>query len=451
MRMPRKIHIATYGCQINDYESDRTYRLFNEAEGYEWTEDPSHADVVLFNTCSVRGKADQKALSEIGTLRTLKAERPEMVIAVGGCLAQIRGEEFQKRFPYVDIVFGTHQWTQLPNLVRAAIDERKKFLEIDLYGWKNYAFLPYHPGNFPHPVSELVTVQNGCDKFCTFCLVPFARGRQVSRSHAEILEEIRALADQGVREVTLLGQNVNAYGEDRAGEIGFMELLKRVAKVNGLERIRFVTSHPLNFTRELTDVMAGEEKVCEHLHLPVQSGSNRVLDRMKRDYTVDHYRKIVEYLRKRIPKLALTTDFIVGFPGETEEDFEQTLGFLREIEFDDSFSFKYSPRPHTKAAQWSGEFIAERIAKTRLARLQTLQGEIRTRKRREWVGEVVEVLVESEAKKGDGLLAGKTRQNRWVNFPGPGEWTGNVRKVKITESLSNSFRGIPVMKETQCQ
>ncbi|MFH1262341.1 MAG: tRNA (N6-isopentenyl adenosine(37)-C2)-methylthiotransferase MiaB [Pseudomonadota bacterium] len=440
--MPKKVHIATYGCQMNDYESDRAYRMLAEDGAYHRTDDPAEADLFLFNTCSVREKADQKALSEIGTLRALKAERPEMLIAVGGCLSQSMGAEIQERFPFVDIVFGTHQWGKLSEMIRRAGEERTKLLEIDLYGCKNYTFLPYRHVKAPHPVAELVTVQNGCDKFCTFCLVPFTRGRQVSRPHGDVIAEIGHLTDQGVREVTLLGQNVNAYGEDRSGEIRFGDLLREVCRIPALDRVRFVTSHPSNLSTELIDRMAGEEKVCKHLHLPVQSGSDPVLERMKREYTVDQYRHLAEELRSKIPGISITTDFIVGFPGETDADFERTLALLREVEFEDSFSFKYSPRAHTKAAGWEADFIPTPTADERLARLQTLQTQIRRNKQEDLLGQQAAILIEGSAKKGSGMLTGRTSQNRWVNFPGPSDWIGTRKVVRITESLSNSFRGI---------
>ncbi|HLG20583.1 MAG TPA: tRNA (N6-isopentenyl adenosine(37)-C2)-methylthiotransferase MiaB [Bdellovibrionota bacterium] len=443
-RMPiaaSKIYIETYGCQMNDYESDRTFRLFHDQFGYEWTTNPYDADLVLFNTCSIREKADQKALSSIGTLRAAKLQNPGMVIAVGGCMAQSQGDDLQRRFPFVDIVFGTHQWANLPEMVEKARIGRERLMEVEFYGWKNYSFLPYRSSTRVHPVSELVTVQNGCDRFCTFCLVPFTRGREVSRPPEDIVDEVRALVDQGVREVTLLGQNVNAYGRDRSGVISFAELLRRVTDVPALERVRFVTSHPAELSAELIDAMAENPKVCEHLHLPVQSGSDTVLSRMNRGYTIDEYRRKSSTLLKKIPRLELTTDIIVGFPSETEADFQQTLDLVSEFQFADSFSFCFSPRPHTKAANWTSEFVSAEVGADRLSRLQSLQNEIRERKMKEYVGDVVEVLAEGEAKSGEGFLSGRTRTNRSVNFPGRNEWIGRLQMARITEALSHSFRG----------
>ncbi len=439
--MSKRIHIATYGCQMNEYESDRTFRLFHDKEGYEWTHDPTKADLVLYNTCSIRDKADQKAFSAIGLLRSTKLTRPEMVIAVGGCMAQMQGKEIQKKFPYVDLVFGTHQWNHLPELVRKVQVEKEKILEIDLYGWKNYNFLPYRQSVASHPISEFVTIQNGCNKFCTFCLVPFTRGREMSRSPKEIMEEVHELANMGVREVMLLGQNVNAYGKDQRFDLSFTDLLKKVCEINGLERLRFMTSHPAELTFEMIDVMADQEKICEHLHLPLQSGSDMILQKMNRGYDMAQYRKIVQYLRKKIPTLSLTTDLIVAFPGETEENFERTLDAIREFEFEDSFSFCYSPRPHTKAAQWTEAFNPPEVCNERLSRLQKLQNEIRDRKNQAWVGKEVQVLVEGEAKKGEGMLTGKNRENVAVNFLGTKDWIGKLIDVKITKALPHSLLG----------
>jgi tRNA-2-methylthio-N6-dimethylallyladenosine synthase len=446
-----KIHIETYGCQMNDYESDRTFRLFHDQHGYEWSGNPADADLVLFNTCSIREKADQKAYSSLGLLRAAKQQNPAMVIAVGGCLAQSQGTELAQRFPFVDIVFGTHQWALLPEMVQRAREAGARVLETDFFGWKDYSFLPYRTSTLTHPVAEMVTVQNGCNKFCTFCLVPYTRGREVSRPPKEILDEVRSLVDQGVREVTLLGQNVNAYGKDRTGVISFAELLAQVATVNGLERLRFITSHPAELSLDLIDAMAENRKVCEHLHLPVQSGSDTVLEKMHRGYGTGEYRRKASYLLTKIPKLELTTDIIVGFPTETEEDFERTLDLVREFDFADSFSFTYSPRPHTKAAKWTDEFVPAEVAAERLARLQALQDEIRRRRLRSYIGGMEVVLVEGVAKSGGGFLSGRTRTNRSVNFAGPRDWIGDFKKVRITEALAHSLRGeVPTKENRPC-
>ncbi|MCB1197585.1 MAG: tRNA (N6-isopentenyl adenosine(37)-C2)-methylthiotransferase MiaB [Deltaproteobacteria bacterium] len=427
---------------MNDYESDRTYRLFHDQFGYVWNDDPMTSDFVLFNTCSIREKADQKAMSTIGSLLKAKQEKPDMVIAVGGCMAQMKGKEIQKRFPYVDIVFGTHQWTQLPTLVINAQKNKQNALEIDLASWKNYKFLPFDKTKEPYAVRENVTIQNGCNHFCTYCLVPFTRGREVSRPAKDIVQEIQILADRGVKEVNLLGQNVNAYGSDRTGEIRFAKLLEQVAAVDGIERVRFVTSHPAVFDFEMIDVIADTKELCNDIHLPIQSGSDRILDLMEREYHIATYRRLHDYMRKKIPDLSLRTDIIVGFPGETEEDFQQTLDAMQEFDFDQSYSFIYSPRPNTKAAKWTEQFLPKEVCGERLIRLQALQQEIHNTHSRNYIQKHVEVLVDGTSKKqGEGWLSGKTESHRTVNFAGSMDTMGTLQTVTITEAFPNSLRG----------
>lgn len=445
--MSKTIHISTYGCQMNDYESDRTFRLFSDKFGYSWIDDPMQADLVLFNTCSIREKADQKAMSAIGELRKTKELRPEMIIAVGGCMAQMQGDEIKRKFSHVDVVFGTHQWTKLPEMIEQAQKDGKNFhsqqIEVDFENWRNYSFLPFHESIGAHAARENVTIQNGCNNFCTFCLVPFTRGREVSRPAQDILNEIQKLAARGVKEVNLLGQNVNAYGSDRRDEPQFVDLLDQVALIDGIERIRFVTSHPMVMTTEMIDRLADNPKVCEHMHLPIQSGSNRVLDLMQRGYHIEKYRELVAHMRKRMPNLALTTDIIVGFPGETEEDFQETLAAVAEFDFDESYSFTYSPRPNTKAAKWTDQFVPDEVAKDRLYRLKALQRQIKDRHSKTYLGQTVEVLVESvENRAGEDILTGKTRTFQTVNFPGHADLLCNLKNVKITGTYTYSLQGV---------
>jgi tRNA-2-methylthio-N6-dimethylallyladenosine synthase len=453
--MAKKIHISTFGCQMNDYESDRTFRLFHDKFGYEWIENPHEADLVLFNTCSIRDKADHKAKSGIGELKVTKDQRPEMIIAVGGCMAQMQGDEIKERFPYVDVVFGTHQWTKLPEMIDQASKDGKNFhtqqVEVDFENWKNYSFLPFHESDTPHKARENVTIQNGCNNFCTFCLVPFTRGREVSRPIGEILDEIQKLASRGVREVNLLGQNVNAYGSDKRGEPQFVDLLDRVAEIDGIERIRFVTSHPAVMTTEMIDRLAANPKVCEHIHLPIQSGSNRVLDLMQRGYHIEKYRELVHHFKKRMPNMMLTTDIIVAFPGETEEDFQETLKVVEEFDYNESYSFIYSPRMNTKAAKWTEQFIPDEVAKDRLYRLKALQRKIKDRHSKEYLGKTVEVLVESaEDRGGETMVTGRTRTFQTVNFLGDKQFLCNLKSVKITGTYTYSLQGIlePVSEVT---
>ncbi len=439
--MSRKLYMETYGCQMNDYESDRTYRLLHGTQGYEWTDQPEEADLVLFNTCSIREKADQKALSSLGRFKQLKLKKPEMVVAFGGCLAQSQGNEIREKFPYVDLVFGTHQWNSLPKLIEQARLHRNRMLELGFYGWQDFGFMPHHDSSLKYPVSDVVTVQNGCDKFCTYCVVPFTRGRQISRPPAEVLQEVQALVDHGVKEITLLGQNVNAYGNDRSSETSFVDLLKRVGEVKGLKRLRFMTSYPTELTPEMVDEMAQNPVICEHLHFPLQSGSDRILRKMRRDHSVKQYREIIRYLTEKIDNISITTDMIIGFPSESEEDFDATLKALEEFRFDDSFSFVFSPRPHTKAEKWPSEFVDGEVSRKRLEVYQKRQNEIKIEKNREVLGKEVEVLIEGESKRGEGRLFGKTRTFKTVNFKGPKSWIGMEKKVRVKEVLHHTLRG----------
>lgn len=441
--MAKSIHILTYGCQMNDYESDRTFRLFHDEHGYAWSEDPLKADVVIFNTCSIREKADQKARSTLGDIlfqNKTKKKNPDQIVAMGGCMAQVQGDEIQKRFPEVDIVFGTHQWAKLPELIERARNHTPS-TETDLFGWQTYSFLPFKKSKEKYAVSEVVTVQNGCDKFCTFCVVPFTRGRQVSRSLEDIVTEVQTLVETGTKEVTLLGQNVNAYGNDRSSSLGFSTLLQKVSEVEGLERIRFFTSHPSELTLEMIDAMADLPKVCRSLHLPIQSGSNRILKKMNRDYTVEHVGVLAEYLRKKIPDVTLTTDLIVGFPSETEQEFQETLEVMKKFGFEESYSFCFSPRPNTKAEHMQAEFIEMEVARERLYRLQALQLELSKAARAKYVGKAVQVLVEGTSAREATGLTGKTSQNWSVNFEGPQALIGKLIDVRITENLNTTFRG----------
>ncbi|MCC7460117.1 MAG: tRNA (N6-isopentenyl adenosine(37)-C2)-methylthiotransferase MiaB, partial [Proteobacteria bacterium] len=391
----------------------------------------------------------------IGELKVTKDQRPEMIIAVGGCMAQMQGDEIKERFPYVDVVFGTHQWTKLPEMIDQASKDGKNFhtqqVEVDFENWKNYSFLPFHESDTPHKARENVTIQNGCNNFCTFCLVPFTRGREVSRPIGEILDEIQKLASRGVREVNLLGQNVNAYGSDKRGEPQFVDLLDRVAEIDGIERIRFVTSHPAVMTTEMIDRLAANPKVCEHIHLPIQSGSNRVLDLMQRGYHIEKYRELVHHFKKRMPNMMLTTDIIVAFPGETEEDFQETLKVVEEFDYNESYSFIYSPRMNTKAAKWTEQFIPDEVAKDRLYRLKALQRKIKDRHSKEYLGKTVEVLVESaEDRGGETMVTGRTRTFQTVNFLGDKQFLCNLKSVKITGTYTYSLQGIlePVSEVT---
>jgi len=439
----RSVHIMTFGCQMNEHDSLKIASLL-EAEGYSLVEDPERADCVILNTCSVREKPQQKVYSALGRLRRLKAKRPYLVIGVGGCVAQQEGSRLLERVPYLDFVFGTHHIHQVPEMVRWAQEGRKRSCEISFE--RDVRSLHHCPRPRKDEVRAYITIMQGCNNFCSFCVVPYVRGREQSRPPGEILAEAEALAARGVREVILLGQNVNSYGRDLPGSPSFPELLSLLNRVDGIYRIRFTTSHPKDLSLELMDALATLDKVCEHLHLPVQSGSSKVLAAMNRGYTREEYLAKVESLRDRVPGIALTTDVIVGFPGELEEDLQQTLSLLEAVRFDGIYSFKYSPRPMTRAFGLPGD-LPEEVKGERLARVQRLQEEITRSILRECVGSAEEILVEGPSVQGRGQLTGRTRTNRIVHAPGDGaSLRGRLLEVKIEESLKHSLLGRIVEK-----
>ena len=435
----KRLYIQTYGCQMNQYDSERIARLMGE-QGYSATERAEEADLILLNTCSVRDKAEQKVYSMLGRWRELKEKNPGLIIGVGGCVAQQEGEALLRRVPHLDLVFGTHNIHKLGAMVREAESQGNRPVEIAFYRDPSYMEDP-EARPAVHGAKAYVTIMHGCNKVCSFCIVPYVRGRELSRPSDSILREIEELAANGVKEVMLLGQNVNSYGKRSAGELSFPELLRRVNDVAGVERIRFTTSHPEDLSPELIEAYARLEKLCEHLHLPVQSGSDTVLERMRRGYTREEYMGRIRRLRERCPVVALSTDIIVGFPGESEEEFEGSLEILQEVEYDDIYAFGYSPRPHTLANKIYADDVPEDLKKNRLARVLKLQGEISRRKNQERVGSVEEILVENAAKLGRGQMMGRTRTNRIVNFPGPEELSGKSARVRITAAAANSLLG----------
>jgi tRNA-2-methylthio-N6-dimethylallyladenosine synthase len=435
----KRLYIQTYGCQMNQYDSERIARLMGE-QGYSATERAEEADLILLNTCSVRDKAEQKVYSMLGRWRELKENNPGLIIGVGGCVAQQEGKALLRRVPHLDLVFGTHNIHKLGAMVREAESPGSRPVEIAFYRDPSYM---EDPAARPavHGAKAYVTIMHGCNKVCSFCIVPYVRGRELSRPSASILREIEELAAHGVKEVMLLGQNVNSYGKTSTGELSFAELLSRVNEIAGLERIRFTTSHPEDLSPELIESYARLEKLCEHLHLPVQSGSDAVLERMRRGYTREEYMERILRLRERCPGVALSTDIIVGFPGESEEEFEGSLEILQEVEYDDLYAFGYSPRPHTLANKIYADDVPEVLKKNRLERVLKLQREISRRKNQERVGSVEEILVENAAKLGRGQMMGRTRTNRIVNFPGSDELSGKSARVRITAAAANSLLG----------
>ncbi|MCL4747240.1 MAG: tRNA (N6-isopentenyl adenosine(37)-C2)-methylthiotransferase MiaB [Burkholderiaceae bacterium] len=443
--MSAKVYIRTFGCQMNEYDSARMADVLALAEGATPTDDPADADIVVFNTCSVREKAQEKVFSDLGRVRKLKRERPDLVIAVGGCVASQEGEAIVARAPYVDVVFGPQTLHRLPELIAERRRTGRPQVDISFPEIEKFDHLP--PAR-TEGASAFVSIMEGCSKYCSFCVVPYTRGEEVSRPFADVLVEIAGLAAQGVREVTLLGQNVNAYrgptgevGSDGAPEIADLAmLLDYVAGIPGIGRIRYTTSHPKEFTQRLIDAHARLDALVAHVHLPVQSGSDRVLAAMKRGYTVLEYKSIVRRLRANDPSISISSDFIVGFPGETEQDFERTIALIDELGFDQSFSFVYSPRPGTPAADLPDETPAD----VKLARLQRLQAAIQANARRiseSMVGTVQEVLIEGTSRKDPGELCGRSANNRVLNFQGPRELIGEIVAVQVTSALPHSLRG----------
>ena len=439
MTQAKKVFIRTFGCQMNEYDSDKMADVLRAAEGFEKTSDPAEADLILFNTCSVREKAQEKVFADLGRVRPFKEARPGVLIGVGGCVASQEGEDLVRRAPFVDVVFGPQTLHRLPELLARRRASGRSQVDISFPEIEKFDALP--PAR-AEGASAFVSIMEGCSKYCSFCVVPYTRGEEVSRPLEDILAEVRHLATQGVMEVTLLGQNVNAYrGELPGGEpADFALLLAQVAKVERIERIRYTTSHPLEFTQRLIDAYARLPKLVSHLHLPVQSGSDRVLAAMKRNYTAMEYRSIVRRLRAVRPDLSLTTDFIVGFPGESDADFEQTMRLVDDIRFDGAFSFIYSARPGTPAAN-----LADATPHAvKLARLQRLQARVQAHYEeysRAMVGTVQRVLVEARARKDASELAARTANNRVVNFPGDARLMGRYVDVEITQAYPHSLRG----------
>ncbi|OSM04830.1 putative RNA modification protein [Magnetofaba australis IT-1] len=412
--------------------------LLGEDGGYVATEEPTQADLIILNTCHIREKAEDKLFSELGRLRFESTNRGA-IIAVGGCVGQAAGAEIFKRAPYVRMVFGPQNYHKLPQMLARAEAGEQRILADDIPAVDKFDNLP---GAQAHGVAASVAVQEGCDKFCTFCVVPYTRGREWSRPVADVLAETESLAAQGVREILLLGQNVNAYEADDADGVShdLALLIRRVALIDGIERIRFVTSHPADMNDDLVEVFADVPQLCSYLHLPIQSGSDAVLEAMERGHTVAEYEAWIAKLRAARPDIAIATDLIVGFPGETEAQFEQTLELAERVRYDHAYSFKYSARPGTPAAQLPDQ-LPEAVKEERLARLQARLNQIQLENNRAQIGRVENVLVEGWSKRGEGELSGRTSGLRRVNFPGRAEWIGQTVAVTITEGLPNSLKG----------
>ena len=445
--MAKKLFIRTFGCQMNEYDSDKMADVLAASEDIVKTDTPEDADIILFNTCSVREKAQERVFHDLGRVRLLKKEKPDLVIGVGGCVASQEGAAIVARAPYVDVVFGPQTLHRLPQLIAERRRLGKSQVDISFPEIEKFDNLP--PAKV-EGAAAFVSIMEGCSKFCTFCIVPYTRGEEVSRPFDDVLTEVAGLAAQGVGEVTLLGQNVNAYrgamadGEEKAD---LALLIEYIAEIPGIERIRYTTSHPRELSQRLIDVYAKVPKLVSHLHLPVQSGSDRVLAAMKRGYTALEYKSLVRKLRAVRPNISLSSDFIVGFPGETAEDFEKTMKLIDDIGFDASFSFLYSARPGTPAAELHDDTPRE-VHTERLMRLQARIEELAQAVSQAMVGTVQRVLVEGLSKKDDNELAGRTDNNRIVNFVGNPRLVHKFVDVRITAALPHSLRGEILTRES---
>jgi len=441
----RKVFVRTFGCQMNEYDSDKMIDVLRESGGFEATQDPEEADLILFNTCSVREKAQEKVFSDLGRVKHLK--KKGVLIGVGGCVASQEGAAIVERAPYVDLVFGPQTLHRLPQMIQARQHQQRPQVDISFPEIEKFDHLP--PARV-EGASAFVSIMEGCSKYCSYCVVPYTRGEEVSRPLDDVLTEVAGLADQGVKEVNLLGQNVNAWRGPmgHTAEIAdFALLLEYVAEIPGIERIRYTTSHPREFTQRLIDAHARLPRLVPHVHLPVQSGSDRILAAMKRGYTVLEYKSIIRRLRAAQPQVCISSDFIVGFPGETEDDFNRTLKLIDDIGFDQSFSFIYSSRPGTPAADLPDDTPqAEKVE-----RLRTLQARIEAHAQtlsQAMVGSVQRVLVEGISRKSASELAARTANNRVVNFPGDAALIGQMIDVRITSALPHSLRGEQISEQS---
>ncbi|HOO90570.1 MAG TPA: tRNA (N6-isopentenyl adenosine(37)-C2)-methylthiotransferase MiaB [Syntrophales bacterium] len=432
-----KFYIHTFGCQMNVHDSQQMAQLLSDA-GYTATDDAGRADIIIINTCSVREKAAQKVYSQLGRLKKLKRMRPGLIMGVAGCLAQEHGTEFFRRFGYLDLVLGTHNIHRLPEMIKEITNTQSRIVETAFHeSVRSLGIRTLPPGG---DVSAYVTIMQGCNNFCSYCIVPYVRGREESRDSVDIIDEIKLLADSGIREVTLLGQNVNSYGKTCDGEIDFPTLLRRINDIEGIERIRFTTSHPKDLSDDLVRCFADLDKLCEHIHLPVQSGSDYVLKEMKRGYTAEDYLVKIGMLKDVCPDISITSDIIVGFPGEGDDDFEKTIDLMKEVRFDNTFSFKYCDRRGTASELYEGK-VEEKIKGDRLSTLQALQEQHSLESNRSLKGKVEDVLIEGVSTNNEADITGRTRGNKIVNLPGGADLIGRTVRVRIVRAYTHSLRG----------
>ena len=432
-----KLHIRTFGCQMNEYDSNKMSEVLNASHGLNLTEDISEADVLLINTCSIREKAEDKLFHQLGRWRKLKEKNPNLVIGVGGCVASQEGDLILKRAPYVDMIFGPQTLHRLPNMLNDALNQHEISIDISFPEIEKFDHLPEPHSN---GASAFVSIMEGCSKYCTFCVVPYTRGEEISRPFNDVIHEVELLANQGVKEVNLLGQNVNSYrGLMDDGDIADLALLIAiVAQVTGIERIRYTTSHPVEFSNRLIEAYAEVPELVSHLHLPVQSGSDKILGLMKRGHTAIEYKSKIRNLKKIRPDISISSDFIIGFPGETENDFNDTVSLIDEIGFDKSFSFIYSKRPGTIASSMADD-VSPEIKKQRLALVQDRLNANTEEISKSMIGSIQKVLVEGASKKG-GTLSGRTENMRTAHFPGSNELIGKIVAVKILDGIGNSLQ-----------
>ena len=432
------VYLQTFGCQMNVHDSEKMLSILAEHD-YKYTEDFHRADIILLNTCSVRAKPEHKVYSALGRVAKLKEKNCHLIVGVGGCVAQQEGQRLLDRVGDLDLVFGTHNLHRLPELIDDVKTSGRRLCAVEFSDEaRSLEIVPIPPSG--HKVKSYVTIMQGCDNYCSFCIVPYVRGREKSRPGENILEEIRVLSQRGVREITLLGQNVNSYGKDIPGGLSFPQLLTHINEIEEIWRIRFTTSHPKDISPELTRAFGKLDKLCEHIHLPFQSGSDRILMRMNRGYTRRQYVEIGEQLREVCPDIGITADVMVGFPGEDERDFHETLNLIQRVQFDNLFSFKYSPRKGTQAARFPDQ-IDEHTKSRRLRALQELQKEITLSRNRAHEGSCEEILVEGTSKGGKEEMTGRTSSNKVVNFKGSPELIGQLVEVRIEKGCANSLRG----------
>ena len=432
-----KIFLKTYGCQMNKLDSELSVGSLVK-EGYTFTEDEGAADVILLNTCSVRHKAEHKVYSQLGSLRDQKEKNPGLILGVLGCMAQNDGEKIFKRMPHVNLVCGTRMFSKLPELLGKVNGTNKRILAIDEDGEVSFDRLITQR---PNRYKAFVSVMRGCDNYCSYCIVPYVRGREFSRPVEDVINEVKDLADDGCKEVMLLGQNVNSYGKGLSGNTTLATLLRKLDPIEGIERIRFVTSHPGDMTKDILEAVGELPKVCENLHMPAQSGSDKILERMRRQYTSEYYRGLVEMARSLVPDITIASDFIVGFPGETEDDFEDTISLMRDVRYQNCFIFKYSPRTGTAATELKDD-VPEKTKKRRNQILLDLQSEISAEDNKEMIGKSVEVLVEGTSKTDESRLTGRTRQNQIVVFSGSSSLLGKLTNVDIVYSTDLTLFGV---------